>query len=56
MHTDPGLSMPYAVHAILTSCNWAADRLRGGCAGPVVQAARLPLVCPMALGYGLPPM
>ena len=23
---------------------------------PVVEAARLSLVCPMALGYGLPPL
>ena len=23
---------------------------------PVVEAARLPRVCPMALGYGLPPL
>ena len=26
------------------------------CAGPRGEAARLPRVCPMALGYGLPPL
>jgi hypothetical protein len=28
----------------------------GGCAGPHDEAARLPRVCPMALGYRLPPL
>ncbi len=31
-------------------------RLHGGCAPPMVEAARLPCVCPVALGYRVPPL
>ena len=39
---------------IPTSCDCAADWLAGGCAGPRGEAARLPCICPMSPGYGLP--
>ncbi len=38
------------------SCNWAADWLHCSYAGPLVEAARLPRVCHIALGYGLLPL
>ena len=52
-----GLRVPWmpCLHAIPTSCNWAADWCMMVVLAPVVEAARLPRVCPMALGYGLPP-
>ena len=38
------------------SDGWQPDMLHGDCVGPRGEAARLPRVCPMALGYRLPPL
>ncbi len=38
------------------TCNWAAPDCMVIVLAPVVEAARLPRVCPVALGYGLPPL
>ena len=38
-----------------TLCQSSIDWLHGDCAGHRGEAARLPRVCPRALGYGLPP-
>ena len=54
----PGLEYPLDLTFCMPSQHHAIG-LQTGCMvtvlAPVVEAARLPRVCPMALGYGLPP-
>ena len=63
VHFKPGIQSLILQVACLSKttlgCNLAAvegkPQLSSAVLAPVVEAARLPRVCPMALGYGLPP-